>query len=438
MSEIPRSGAARSARLASLPLGYAGRAAAGWGRRLSGQDGAQVSADMSAKAAEQLFAVLGELKGGAMKIGQALSVFEAAVPEELAGPYRDALTRLQRDAPPLSSRQVHRVLDEQLGRRWRERFTDFQDLPAASASIGQVHRATWHDGREVAVKVQYPGADEALRSDLRQIRRLAPLMRPFAPGVDVRALVDELTDRTIEELDYRLEADNQRAFAEAYAASAGVRVPRVVASSPKVMVSEWMDGVPLARVSAQGSEAERAHAAGLLADFVLSSPGTAGMLHVDAHPGNFMIRPDGRLGVLDFGAVIRTSGGFPPELVRLIKLGLASDFRGLIDALIDAGYLRAERGPDPADLAGFLDPMLNMLRDEMFDFTRDWMRGMSGLYADWRSNEFRTARAFAMPAQYMMIHRVLVSTVAILCQLEASVPMGAIMRHRVPELAGPA
>src|SRR5699024_3145690 len=158
--------------MAALPLGIAGRAAAGLGRRMTGQDRAETAAELAAKAAEQMFAVLGELKGGAMKIGQAMSVFEAAMPEQIAEPYREALTKLQKDAPPMPTAQVHRVLDQQLGTGWRDRFASFDDRPAAAASIGQVHRAVWADGREVAVKVQYPGADDALRSDLKQLRRL--------------------------------------------------------------------------------------------------------------------------------------------------------------------------------------------------------------------------------------------------------------------------
>ena len=257
MSDIPRRTAARTAKLASLPLGVAGRAAAGWGRRLAGGNSDEISAQMMARSAEQLFAVLGELKGGAMKFGQALSVFEAAVPDELAGPFRESLTKLQHAAPPMPTRDVHRMLAEQFGRRWPERFREFDDAPAAAASIGQVHRAVWQDGREVAVKVQYPGAEEALRSDLRQLARMSRLLQPLVPGQDVKPLVAELRERMEEELDYRDEAANQRAFAEVFDGDPLIAVPRVVASAPRAMVSEWVSGRKLSEVIAAGTADER-------------------------------------------------------------------------------------------------------------------------------------------------------------------------------------
>src|ERR1700744_2287318 len=168
VADIKRGRAARNAKLASIPVGFAGRAALGFGKRLTGKSKDDVQAELMAKAANQLFNVLGELKGGAMKVGQALSVMEAAIPEEFGDPSREALTKRQKDAPPLPADKVHRVLDAQLGTKWRSRFSSFDDTPVASASIGQVHRAVWSDGREVPVKLQYPGDDEALRPHLKQ------------------------------------------------------------------------------------------------------------------------------------------------------------------------------------------------------------------------------------------------------------------------------
>src|SRR3954470_14811793 len=146
VSDIPKWAISRGAKLASLPLGFAGRATIGLGKRIGGRPAEIVASELQARTAEQLFRVLGELKGGAMKFGQALSVFEAALPEDLAGPYRAALTKLQDAAPPMPPATVHKVLATGLGADWRSMFTEFEDKPAAAASIGQVHHAVWSDG----------------------------------------------------------------------------------------------------------------------------------------------------------------------------------------------------------------------------------------------------------------------------------------------------
>src|SRR3954462_2187610 len=237
VTDIKRGGAARNAKLAGLGAGMAGRAAAGFGQPMTGKSTGGANAELMDKAAQQLFTVLGELKGGAMKVGQALSVMEAAIPEQYGKPYREALTKLQREAPPLPADKVHRVLDQQLGTKWRERFASFDDKAVASASIGQVHKAVWSDGREVAVKIQYPGADEALRADLKTMKRMVSVLKQLSPGADVQGVFDELIERTEMELDYRLEAENQRAFAKGYRNDPHFVIPAIVASAPKVVVA---------------------------------------------------------------------------------------------------------------------------------------------------------------------------------------------------------
>jgi predicted unusual protein kinase regulating ubiquinone biosynthesis (AarF/ABC1/UbiB family) len=206
VTDLPRKAVVRTARLASLPLGVAGRTTLGIGKRIGGKPAELVAAEIQARTADQLFRVLGELKGGAMKFGQALSIIEAALPEELASPYRSALVKLQDSAPPMPAATTHKVLAEAFGRHWRRQFRSFADEPVAAASIGQVHRAVWRDGRVVAVKVQYPGAAEALMADLAQISRLARIFGTLAPGLELKPLLAELRERIGEEVDYRLES----------------------------------------------------------------------------------------------------------------------------------------------------------------------------------------------------------------------------------------
>src|ERR1700709_2502255 len=240
VADIPRRAVARSAKLATLPLGMAGRATMGFGRRIGGRPAELVATELQERTATQIFKVLGELKGGAMKFGQAMSVLEAALPEEIAAPYRAALTKLQEAAPPLPASVVHGVLREQLGPDWRSRFPSFSDKPTAAASIGQVHRAVWVDGRDVAVKVQYPGAGDALLSDINQLARLARLFSGLSPGLDVKPLLAELRARVSEELDYRLEAGWQRAVAEAYDGDPDIAIPKVIAGGDRALVTEWL------------------------------------------------------------------------------------------------------------------------------------------------------------------------------------------------------
>lgn len=244
MSDLPRRAITRTAKLAGLPLGVAGRAAIGVGRRLGGQSAEQVALDLQRRTAEQLFSVLGELKGGAMKVGQALSILEPAMPAELVGPYRATLTRLQESAPAMPHRTVRDLLIRELGPRWRSKFTEFDENPVAAASIGQVHRAVWKDGTAVAVKLQYPGAGQALLGDFRRLSQVARLAGRWIPGLELGPLLKEFEGRIAEELDYGLEARRQRAFAKAFDGDDSVFIPKVVFQKGTVLVGEWVGGTP--------------------------------------------------------------------------------------------------------------------------------------------------------------------------------------------------
>jgi predicted unusual protein kinase regulating ubiquinone biosynthesis (AarF/ABC1/UbiB family) len=429
---MPKGSVARTARLASLPLGAAGRATLGFGQRLSGRPADAVTAELQQRTAEQLFAVLGQLKGGAMKLGQTLSVFEAAVPEEVAGPYREALVKLQEEAPPMAVRTVHAVLAQQLGGKWRERFRDFDDAPAAAASIGQVHRATWRDGRDVAVKIQYPGAATALMSDLNQLARFARLFAALFPGMDVKPLIAELKARVVEELDYGLEADAQRTFAAAYAGDAQIVVPRVVASAPKVIVSEWLDGTPLSKIIASGTTEQRDRAGHLLAVLHFSGPQRAGLLHADPHPGNFRLLDDGRLGVIDFGATARLPDGHPEPIGRLLRWALAGKADEVLTDLRTEGFVRPSMEVDAQAVHAFLRPMLEPLVDRHFHFTRAWMQEQAARIADPRSDASRLGRQLNLPPAYLLIHRVTIGSIGVLCQLDAAGDFRSVLEEWLP------
>ena len=437
VADIKRGSAARNAKLASIPVGFAGRAALGFGKRLTGKSKDEVQAELLEKAAHQLFTVLGELKGGAMKVGQALSVMEAAIPEEYGEPYREALTKLQKDAPPLSADKVHRVLDAQLGTKWRDRFSSFDDTPVASASIGQVHRAVWSDGRDVAVKIQYPGADEALRADLKTMQRMVGLIKQLTPGADVQGVVDELIERTEMELDYRLEADNQRAFAKAYHNHPDFAVPHVVASAPKVVVQEWMQGVPMAEIIRHGTPEQRDLIGARLIELTFDAPRRLGMMHGDAHPGNFMLLPDDRMGVIDFGAVAPLPGGFPIELGMIMRLAREKNYDLLLPTMEKAGFIQKGGQVSVRDVDEMLRAYVEPVEVEVFHYTRKWLQRQTNIEVDRSVRQVRAARQMDLPAKLVIPMRVIMSVAAILCQLDAHVPIRALSEELIPGFAEP-
>ena len=432
MNDLPKRAITRSARMAALPLGYAGRTALGMGKRIGGKPAEAVSAEIQARTAEQLFKVLGELKGGAMKVGQAMSIFEAALPEEVAGPYRATLTKLQDSAPPLPAATVHAVLADELGKDWRKRFSHFDDTPAAAASIGQVHRAVWRDGREVAVKIQYPGAGKALMADLSNAVRLARLFANLAPGLDIKPLIAELKERVVEELDYLAESESQRTFAAAFEGDPDFAIAHVLAAAPNVIVTEWLEGKPLSKVIASGKRAERNHAGLLYQRFLLAGPARAGLLHADPHPGNFRITPDGRLGVLDFGAVAHLPDGMPPALGRLLRIALDGDADSVTVGLRDEGFLKPGITVDAQSLLDYLDPFVEPARHAHFRYSREWLQEQFRRINDPRNPDFAIGLKINLPPSYLLIHRVWLGSIGVLCQLDADVPALSELERWVP------
>lgn len=418
--------------MAGIPLGYAGRTALGLGKRVGGKPAEVVAHEIQTRTAEQLFKVLGELKGGAMKFGQAMSIFEAALPEEFAAPYRATLTKLQDAAPPMPVETVHKVLARELGADWQTRFSEFDDKPTAAASIGQVHRAVSKDGREVAVKIQYPGAGKALMADLNQLSRLTRLMAVAVPGLDAKPLLAELKERVAEELDYLQESRQQRAFAAAYEGDPEFSVPHVLAASETVIVSEWLEGRSLATAIAHGTQEERDRYGTLYLRFLLSGPTRAGLLHADPHPGNYRIMPDGRLGVIDFGAVAHLPDGFPRPMGNLLRIALEDDAQAVLEGLRAEGFVKPGIEVEAQDLLNYLNPLIEPATFETFQYSREWMRGQFSRLNDPRNKDFTIGLKFNLPPSYLLIHRVWLGCIGVLCQLGAEVPVRQEIATWVP------
>jgi len=434
---LPAGGLRRTGRLAALPLRHAARTAAA-ATRLS-----RVAADqVAARTAEQLFGTLGELKGGAAKLGQAMSVFEAAMPEEVAAPYRSALRRLTDAAPPMPTEAAHRVIAADLGAAfgpdWRERLVAFGDTPQAAASIGQVHRGRWRDdhGRivEVAVKVQYPGVGRALRSDLRQARLLARVMARLT-RLNVTGLADELALRIVEELDYvregRVQSEVAAAFADrvpqviAEARAAGVRepqgrtrvkVPAVYAATPRVLITGWLDGVSLStlldgrmdllpegwRELGPGDAADLA--ARLLGHAIYAPAACTGWMHADLHPGNFLLLP----------------GGIPVPFGQLAAAVLAGDGPTVVRLARQVGALPPGIELDERLVVELLHPMVATAAADTFTYSRPWLRGLMVHFTEPRFAP--VLRNLTPPREYALVWRATLSAAGLYAQLGATVP----------------
>jgi predicted unusual protein kinase regulating ubiquinone biosynthesis (AarF/ABC1/UbiB family) len=423
----------RTLRLVSLPLGAAALGVQGLVLRGLGRDGAEVTRRQRARTVARTRRVLGELKGGALKAGQLLSTVEALFPADPEQSWREALTSLQESNPGMPWPDAESVLVAELGAQWRSRFAAFDQRPAAAASIGQVHHAVLTDGREVAVKIQYPGVREAILSDVRAFSLASRVAALVARGVAMPPLVAELRTRLLEELDYRREAANQRAFAAAYPPDdPEAVVPGVVLATSRVLVQTWLDGVPLARVAATGTQPERDRLGELYQRFLLSGPERCGLLHTDPHPGNFRFTAEGRLGVLDFGSCLALPGGLPRSFGRLITALLAGSDAEVLAALREEGLVRPGARLEVAKLRDYLAPFSEPARHERFHYTREWLKGQFARVNDPRNPEFAVALQLTIPPEQLFTHRVWLGIVGVLAQLDAEVPVRPELRRWLP------
>ncbi|GGK66505.1 ABC1 kinase family protein [Nocardia camponoti] len=429
--DLPTGTFARGSRLAAVPVMYAGRRVAGFGKRAAGGDADDITRQIRLRTAQHLFDVMGELKGCVAKLGQLLGLLEWGLPRDLAEPYRAALARLHDSAPPMLPGAVHAELTKHLGPHWRSLLPQFDDRAAAAASVGQVHRGCWHDGTPVAVKIMYPGARAAVSADLAVLRRIAPLFGVLLPAADTASVVNALCAEIGAELDYAREAANQRAFTAAFADDPDVVVSRVVAQYGDVLVTEWLDGIPLSHLVNQSKPAARDRVGVLVLRFLLSAPARVGLVYGDAHPGNFLLMPDGRLGIVDFGACTSWPREFLDVASEVGAALLTQSPHDLESAMRRHGFVAPGRALDIASVLARLQPVRDALLATTYPLTEKWLREQVRLVTDLRLTN--VLRQLTMPAEHTAMLRSFLGGVAVLCQLHTDVPLRAECTRWYPE-----
>jgi predicted unusual protein kinase regulating ubiquinone biosynthesis (AarF/ABC1/UbiB family) len=268
--------------------------------------------------------------------------------------------------------------------------------------------------------------------DLNQVSRMARMFASMSPGLDIKPLLDELKARAAEELDYLTESQSQRQFAAAYEGDEDFVVPHVLAAAPTVVISEWLEGRSLSTIITDGTQEERDHFGTLYLRFLMSGPGRAGLLHSDPHPGNYRVMPDGRLGVLDFGAVAHLPDGLPDAMGQLLRIALEGDAHSVVDGLRDEGFIKPGVDVDAEQFLQAMRPFAEPAEHEYFHFNRDWMRGHFTRLSDPRNPDFAAGFKLNLPPQYMLIHRVWLGGIGVLSQMDATVPMRGELERWLP------
>lgn len=425
----------RSARIAALVAELSLRSSVTALRARFDDDPAALRREARSRNAEVLRGTLGDLKGGALKAGQLLSTVDSLFPPDPERTWTEALTALQESNPALPWTEVEPLLVQGLGKRWRERVVEIAEVATAAASLGQVHRGVWRDGREIAVKVQYPFARDVLLADLSALSVSLRLAGVVLPGLVAPPLVQELRTRAAEELDYEHEARAQRAVAAAFRGSEEYAVPDVLDVGGGVLVTEWLEGRPLVAAAADEDSARR-RTAERYQRFALLAPARAGWLHADPHPGNFRVTSDGRLGVLDFGAVVPMPDGLPPAFGRLVRtFADETDDAAALEALRAFGLVRPGRTVDVASLRSVMSPFGEPARHEVFRFSPEWLRGCFARDDAARDPDYTAALGLDVPAEHLMTQRVWLGVIGVLCRLDSDVTVRPVLADLLPGFA---
>ncbi len=400
-----------------------------------GEQGAEEAlARRQLETAKQIVAALGTMKGAAMKLGQVMSFLDVGlVPEEHREEFQAELAKLRDAAPTVSFKQMRKVIEDDLEEPISRVFAEFDEEPIAAASIGQVYRARLaEDGREVAVKVQYPGVAAAVRADLQNLDMIMRLLKRMTPGLNVKAVTREIQERIVEELDYELEAQNQRALARIYRGHPFIVVPGVVSelSRERVLVSEFVSGVGFEEFKEYPAE-QRNRIGEIVFRFFLGCLYRHRQFSGDPHPGNFILLADGRVAFLDFGLFKRME----PEAVELElacqRAVAEGDSATLHQLLAQSGFLPDPERVDPEHLLAFVNDAIwwYTTADEVVSLTPDIATQVMIESSDPRSSHFREMRHQDMQPEHLFGRRMEMLTLAVLSQLRASCNWHRIARE---------
>jgi predicted unusual protein kinase regulating ubiquinone biosynthesis (AarF/ABC1/UbiB family) len=432
--KIPTSRVGRTAKIGGLAAGQAirqaGTRAANVTRSKEGREAALERRHI--EAAEQIVEALGTMKGAAMKIGQVMSFLDVGlVPPEYQEEFQRKLAKLRDAAPTVTFDQMRKVIEAELDEPLRNVFDEFDEEPIAAASIGQVYRARVTDGREVAVKVQYPGVDAAVRADMQNLGLILRLAKRIAPGMDPQAIGTEIRERIHEELDYELEAQNQRRLARIFRGHPFIVIPEVVTSlsRARVMVSEFVEGVGFEHIKS-GPQELRDRVGEIMFRFYFSCLYRHHQFSGDPHPGNSMLLEDGRVAFLDFGLFKRMPPGTVELEMQVARAVIEGDTETIMRTGTETGFF-----PDPDKFKP--ERVLEHFRaatswytvDEEIELTPEYATQVLIDMSDPRSEYFGMLRHESAPPDHLFGRRMEVLTLAVISQLKARANFHRIARE---------